>query len=119
MDNLLICLYSFIILLYIYLYLYKYNIYMYIYIYIYVYIKRFDKTYFSIYLLHVSLHHNTIFIYIHIYIYIIYIYIHIYIYIYMVFKIKNLKVILETTFRHLSFSSFIMTSSNIYIYVFI
>ena len=25
----------------------------------------------------------------------------------------NLKVILETTFRHLSFSSFIMTTSNI------
>ena len=27
----------------------------------------------------------------------------------------NLKVILETTFRHLSFSSFISTSSSIYI----
>ena len=32
-----------------------------------------------------------------------------------IFLWGNLKVIFETAFRHLSFSSFILTSSNIYI----
>ena len=31
----------------------------------------------------------------------------------------NLKVILETAFRHLSFASFILTSIYIYIYIYI
>ena len=61
-----------------------------------------------------------------------YTYIHIYIYIYIYihgnhrnFKpihfssYGNLKVILETAFRHLSFASFILTSIYIYIYIYI
>ena len=50
-----------------------------------------------------------------------YIYIYIYIYSSHINLIPihfssygNLKVVFETTFRHLSFSSFILTSSNVY-----